>query len=126
MFPVFFLVCECVGPSQACHIEGGSAGLIPSQLLEEKRKAFVKRDLELATTGTPLSGTQQSREAFLIMHVQHRLLAAQRQHLFLSISYNDFICCWLLLFLCYHASERWRAVIKHRLGSCNLIQPAGL
>uniref|UniRef100_A0A672ZL87 Membrane protein, palmitoylated 2b (MAGUK p55 subfamily member 2) n=1 Tax=Sphaeramia orbicularis TaxID=375764 RepID=A0A672ZL87_9TELE len=32
---------------QACHIEGGSAGLIPSQLLEEKRKAFVKRDLEL-------------------------------------------------------------------------------
>uniref|UniRef100_A0A3B3ZKD8 Uncharacterized protein n=1 Tax=Periophthalmus magnuspinnatus TaxID=409849 RepID=A0A3B3ZKD8_9GOBI len=35
---------------QACHIEGGSAGLIPSQLLEEKRKAFVKRDLELATT----------------------------------------------------------------------------
>lgn len=39
-------------PSQACHIEGGSAGLIPSQLLEEKRKAFVKRDLELATAGT--------------------------------------------------------------------------
>ncbi|XP_049635356.1 MAGUK p55 subfamily member 2 isoform X3 [Suncus etruscus] len=32
---------------QACHVEGGSAGLIPSQLLEEKRKAFVKRDLEL-------------------------------------------------------------------------------
>jgi hypothetical protein len=37
--------------SQACHLEGGSAGLIPSQLLEEKRKAFVKRDLELVTTG---------------------------------------------------------------------------
>ncbi|KAJ6654804.1 hypothetical protein lerEdw1_006493 [Lerista edwardsae] len=34
-------------PRQACHVEGGSAGLIPSQLLEEKRKAFVKRDLEL-------------------------------------------------------------------------------
>lgn len=33
-------------------MEGGSAGLIPSQLLEEKRKAFVKRDLEL----TPNSG----------------------------------------------------------------------
>ncbi|KAL8176142.1 UNVERIFIED_CONTAM: MAGUK p55 subfamily member 2 [Gekko kuhli] len=32
---------------QACHVEGGSAGLIPSQLLEEKRKAFVKRDLEV-------------------------------------------------------------------------------
>ncbi|XP_038865875.1 MAGUK p55 subfamily member 2-like isoform X4 [Salvelinus namaycush] len=34
---------------QACHLVGGSAGLIPSQLLEEKRKAFVKRDLELTT-----------------------------------------------------------------------------
>lgn len=42
-----------VFPSKACHIEGGSAGLIPSQLLEEKRKAFVKRDMELATTGSP-------------------------------------------------------------------------
>uniref|UniRef100_A0A3P8S2M1 MAGUK p55 scaffold protein 2b n=1 Tax=Amphiprion percula TaxID=161767 RepID=A0A3P8S2M1_AMPPE len=41
---------------QACHIEGGSAGLIPSQLLEEKRKAFVKRDLELATTGPLCAG----------------------------------------------------------------------
>ncbi|XP_056405291.1 MAGUK p55 subfamily member 2 isoform X2 [Hyla sarda] len=29
---------------QACLVKGGSAGLIPSQLLEEKRKAFVKRD----------------------------------------------------------------------------------
>ncbi|KAG7283529.1 hypothetical protein CRUP_012589 [Coryphaenoides rupestris] len=29
----------------ARHVEGGSAGLIPSQLLEEKRKAFVKRDV---------------------------------------------------------------------------------
>uniref|UniRef100_A0A7N4P3M0 MAGUK p55 scaffold protein 2 n=1 Tax=Sarcophilus harrisii TaxID=9305 RepID=A0A7N4P3M0_SARHA len=35
---------------QACHVEGGSAGLIPSQLLEEKRKAFVKRDLEMTPT----------------------------------------------------------------------------
>lgn len=32
-------------------VEGGSAGLIPSQLLEEKRKAFVKRDVELAPAG---------------------------------------------------------------------------
>lgn len=55
--------------SQACHIEGGSAGLIPSQLLEEKRKAFVKRDLELATTGIPLSSMQQSGEALLIMQI---------------------------------------------------------
>ncbi|NXD18641.1 MPP2 protein, partial [Nothocercus nigrocapillus] len=29
---------------QARHVEGGTAGLVPSQLLEEKRKAFVKRD----------------------------------------------------------------------------------
>uniref|UniRef100_A0A4W5QU45 MAGUK p55 scaffold protein 2 n=1 Tax=Hucho hucho TaxID=62062 RepID=A0A4W5QU45_9TELE len=41
---------------QACHLVGGSAGLIPSQLLEEKRKAFVKRDLELVTTGPLCSG----------------------------------------------------------------------
>ncbi|TWW69305.1 MAGUK p55 subfamily member 2 [Takifugu flavidus] len=33
---------------QARHVEGGSTGLIPSQTLEEKRKAFVKRDVELA------------------------------------------------------------------------------
>lgn len=41
---------------QACHVEGGSAGLVPSQLLEEKRKAFVKRDGEVA----PTSGTGTS------------------------------------------------------------------
>ncbi|KAG7492434.1 hypothetical protein MATL_G00014310 [Megalops atlanticus] len=41
---------------QACHVEGGNAGLIPSQLLEEKRKAFVKRDLEFATTGPLCAG----------------------------------------------------------------------
>ncbi|NXK14721.1 MPP2 protein, partial [Herpetotheres cachinnans] len=40
---------------QACHVEGGSAGLVPSQLLEEKRKAFVKRDVEVApTSANPL------------------------------------------------------------------------
>lgn len=42
---------------QACHVEGGSAGLVPSQLLEEKRKAFVKRDGEVA----PSSGTDPPR-----------------------------------------------------------------
>uniref|UniRef100_A0AAY4AKM4 MAGUK p55 subfamily member 2-like n=1 Tax=Denticeps clupeoides TaxID=299321 RepID=A0AAY4AKM4_9TELE len=41
---------------QACPLEGGSAGLIPSQLLEEKRKAFVKRDLELTTPGPLCAG----------------------------------------------------------------------
>lgn len=41
----------CVRVTQARHVEGGSAGLIPSQMLEEKRKAFVKRDVELAPAG---------------------------------------------------------------------------
>ncbi|XP_053346319.1 MAGUK p55 subfamily member 6b isoform X1 [Clarias gariepinus] len=31
---------------QACHKVGGATGLIPSQFLEEKRKAFVAKDLE--------------------------------------------------------------------------------
>ncbi|XP_046894623.1 MAGUK p55 subfamily member 2a [Hypomesus transpacificus] len=41
---------------QARHVDGGSTGLIPSQLLEEKRKAFVKRDVELPPAGTLCSG----------------------------------------------------------------------
>ncbi|XP_057214522.1 MAGUK p55 subfamily member 2b isoform X2 [Triplophysa rosa] len=48
---------------QACHLEGGSAGLIPSQLLEEKRKAFVKRDLELASAG--LGGKKKKKMMYL-------------------------------------------------------------
>ncbi|NWQ83959.1 MPP2 protein, partial [Columbina picui] len=43
----------------ACHVEGGSAGLVPSQLLEEKRKAFVRRDAE----GTPASAPVPSAGA---------------------------------------------------------------
>ncbi|XP_034046942.1 MAGUK p55 subfamily member 2-like [Thalassophryne amazonica] len=41
---------------QARHVEGGSTGLIPSQLLEEKRKAFVKRDVELTPAGNLCTG----------------------------------------------------------------------
>jgi len=41
---------------QARRVEGGSAGLIPSQLLEEKRKAFVKRDVELSPAGREIYG----------------------------------------------------------------------
>ncbi|XP_062859308.1 MAGUK p55 subfamily member 2b isoform X2 [Trichomycterus rosablanca] len=48
---------------QACHLEGGSAGLIPSQLLEEKRKAFVKRDLELNTSG--MGGKKKKRMMYV-------------------------------------------------------------
>ncbi|KAF1573717.1 UNVERIFIED_CONTAM: MAGUK p55 subfamily member 2, partial [Eudyptes robustus] len=82
-------VCPCgarwgpVGPGspravlspQACHVEGGSAGLVPSQLLEEKRKAFVKRDMEVAPTSAPvpsagalcgsLSGKRKKRMMYL-------------------------------------------------------------
>ncbi|KAM6951419.1 MAGUK p55 subfamily member 2b isoform 2-T2 [Aplochiton taeniatus] len=53
---------------QACHLEGGSAGLIPSQLLEEKRKAFVKRDLELVTTG-PLCGGMGGKKKKKMMYL---------------------------------------------------------
>ncbi|XP_078395043.1 protein PALS2-like isoform X2 [Cetorhinus maximus] len=36
---------------------GGSAGLIPSQMLEEKRKAFVKRDWDFSGSSVPFCGT---------------------------------------------------------------------
>ncbi|XP_068611993.1 MAGUK p55 subfamily member 6a [Brachionichthys hirsutus] len=36
---------------QACRVVGGGTGLIPSQFLEEKRKAFVRRDWNLPATG---------------------------------------------------------------------------
>uniref|UniRef100_A0A1A8FB44 Membrane protein, palmitoylated 6a (MAGUK p55 subfamily member 6) n=1 Tax=Nothobranchius korthausae TaxID=1143690 RepID=A0A1A8FB44_9TELE len=35
---------------QACKVVGGATGLIPSQILEEKRKAFVRRDRDAAGT----------------------------------------------------------------------------
>ncbi|XP_072299781.1 MAGUK p55 subfamily member 2-like [Eucyclogobius newberryi] len=41
---------------QARHVEGGNTGLIPSQMLEEKRKAFVKRDVELPPAGNLCTG----------------------------------------------------------------------
>ncbi|KAM6288963.1 MAGUK p55 subfamily member 2-like [Aegotheles albertisi] len=54
---------------QACHVAGGSAGLVPSQLLEEKRKAFVCRDGEVApATGAlhgSLSGKRKKRMMYL-------------------------------------------------------------
>ncbi|KAM8815744.1 MAGUK p55 subfamily member 2 isoform 1-T1 [Rhynchonycteris naso] len=54
---------------QACHIEGGSAGLIPSQLLEEKRKAFVKRDLELTPTSGTLCGSLSGKKKKRMMYL---------------------------------------------------------
>ncbi|XP_036693393.1 MAGUK p55 subfamily member 2 isoform X4 [Balaenoptera musculus] len=56
-------------PRQACHVEGGSAGLIPSQLLEEKRKAFVKRDLELTPTSGTLCGSISGKKKKRMMYL---------------------------------------------------------
>ncbi|XP_070586240.1 MAGUK p55 subfamily member 2 [Erythrolamprus reginae] len=54
---------------QACHVEGGSAGLIPSQLLEEKRKAFVKRDLEVTPSSGPLCGSLSGKKKKRMMYL---------------------------------------------------------
>uniref|UniRef100_A0A493TVY6 MAGUK p55 scaffold protein 2 n=1 Tax=Anas platyrhynchos platyrhynchos TaxID=8840 RepID=A0A493TVY6_ANAPP len=54
---------------QACHVEGGSAGLIPSQLLEEKRKAFVKRDLEVPPASGALCGSLSGRRKKRMMYL---------------------------------------------------------
>ena len=47
--------CVCV---QACQVEGGATGLIPSQFLEEKRKAFVPRDFEGSGSPSTPAGSQ--------------------------------------------------------------------
>ncbi|XP_056375797.1 protein PALS2 isoform X3 [Hyla sarda] len=55
---------------QASHVkEGGSAGLIPSQFLEEKRKAFVRRDWD--GTG-PFCGTITSKKKKKMMYLTTR------------------------------------------------------
>ncbi|XP_010221366.1 PREDICTED: MAGUK p55 subfamily member 2, partial [Tinamus guttatus] len=54
---------------QARHVEGGTAGLVPSQLLEEKRKAFVKRDPEVAPTAGALCGSLGSKRKKRMMYV---------------------------------------------------------
>ncbi|KAM4691591.1 MAGUK p55 subfamily member 2 isoform 2-T2 [Rhinophrynus dorsalis] len=54
---------------QACLVKGGSAGLIPSQLLEEKRKAFVKRDGELTPNSSALCGSISGKKKKRIMYV---------------------------------------------------------
>lgn len=51
---------------QARHVEGGSAGLIPSQMLEEKRKAFVKKDVELAPAGM---GTEKNKKTSIKQNI---------------------------------------------------------
>uniref|UniRef100_A0A8D2NS67 Membrane palmitoylated protein 2 n=1 Tax=Zosterops lateralis melanops TaxID=1220523 RepID=A0A8D2NS67_ZOSLA len=60
--------CPRVCP-QACHVEGGSAGLVPSQLLEEKRKAFVKRDGEVTPTSGALCGSLSGKRKKRMMYL---------------------------------------------------------
>ncbi|NXD35929.1 MPP6 protein, partial [Copsychus sechellarum] len=56
--------------SQASHVkEGGSAGLIPSQFLEEKRKAFVRRDWD---NSGPFCGTISSKKKKKMMYLTTR------------------------------------------------------
>ncbi|XP_068274848.1 MAGUK p55 subfamily member 2 isoform X1 [Nyctibius grandis] len=54
---------------QACHVEGGSAGLVPSQLLEEKRKAFVRRDAEVAPVPGTLCGSLSGKRKKRMMYL---------------------------------------------------------
>ncbi|KAM4581236.1 MAGUK p55 subfamily member 6a isoform 1-T1 [Odontesthes bonariensis] len=46
---------------QACKVVGGATGLIPSQFLEEKRKAFVRRDWDAVGSGK-LCGTLTAKK----------------------------------------------------------------
>ncbi|XP_077667501.1 protein PALS2 isoform X2 [Eretmochelys imbricata] len=61
---------DTVTPQQASHVkEGGSAGLIPSQFLEEKRKAFVRRDWD---NSGPFCGTISSKKKKKMMYLTTR------------------------------------------------------
>uniref|UniRef100_H3B2J3 MAGUK p55 scaffold protein 2 n=1 Tax=Latimeria chalumnae TaxID=7897 RepID=H3B2J3_LATCH len=68
---------------QACHVEGGSAGLIPSQLLEEKRKAFVKRDIDVTTPSTTgaLCGSMSGKKKKKMMYLTTRNAEFDRHEL---------------------------------------------
>ncbi|XP_066096112.1 protein PALS2 isoform X4 [Saccopteryx bilineata] len=61
---------DTITPQQASHVkEGGSAGLIPSQFLEEKRKAFVRRDWD---NSGPFCGTLSSKKKKKMMYLTTR------------------------------------------------------
>ncbi|XP_059901307.1 MAGUK p55 subfamily member 2a isoform X2 [Gadus macrocephalus] len=66
---------------QARHVEGGSAGLIPSQLLEEKRKAFVKRDAELPPAAGNLCAGIGGKKKKKMMYVTTRNAEFDRHEL---------------------------------------------
>nr|XP_021486775.1 MAGUK p55 subfamily member 6 isoform X2 [Meriones unguiculatus] len=62
---------------QASHVkEGGSAGLIPSQFLEEKRKAFVRRDWD---NSGPFCGTISNKKKKKMMYLTTRNAVTSRK-----------------------------------------------
>ncbi|XP_069504295.1 protein PALS2 isoform X3 [Ambystoma mexicanum] len=62
---------------QASHVkEGGSAGLIPSQFLEEKRKAFVRRDWD---NSGPFCGTITSKKKKKMMYLTTKNAVTSRK-----------------------------------------------
>ncbi|XP_066571701.1 protein PALS2 isoform X1 [Amia ocellicauda] len=63
---------------QACHVVGGSTGLIPSQFLEEKRKAFVRRDWEGSGV---LCGTMTGKKKKKMMYLTARNAEFDRHEL---------------------------------------------
>ncbi|PKU29289.1 maguk p55 subfamily member 6 isoform x2 [Limosa lapponica baueri] len=68
---------DTVIPQQASHVkEGGSAGLIPSQFLEEKRKAFVRRDWD---NSGPFCGTISSKKKKKMMYLTTRNAVTSRK-----------------------------------------------
>ncbi|MBN3276996.1 MPP6 protein, partial [Polyodon spathula] len=63
---------------QACHVRGGITGLIPSQFLEEKRKAFVRRDWD--DSGV-LCGTISGKKKKKMMYLTARNAEFDRHEL---------------------------------------------
>ncbi|XP_076865504.1 MAGUK p55 subfamily member 6b isoform X2 [Brachyhypopomus gauderio] len=63
---------------QACHVVGGATGLIPSQVLEEKRKAFVPKDWD--GTGV-LCGTVTGKKKKKMMYLTARNAQFDRHEL---------------------------------------------
>ncbi|KAM8795257.1 MAGUK p55 subfamily member 2 isoform 2-T2 [Eudromia elegans] len=66
---------------QARHVEGGTAGLVPSQLLEEKRKAFVRRDPEVAPAAGALCGSLGGKRKKRMMYVTTKSAEFDRHEL---------------------------------------------
>ncbi|KAG7457481.1 hypothetical protein MATL_G00227570 [Megalops atlanticus] len=63
---------------QACHLVGGATGLIPSQFLEEKRKAFVPRDFDGSGM---LCGTVSGKKKKKMMYLTARNAEFDRHEL---------------------------------------------